>query len=292
MRGKYHQQYALAKHTSWHVGGLAQACYFPADLDDLVTCFREGWLPKPYTFLGLGSNVLVRDGGVKGTVIVTLGGLQALECVSPGVVSVQSGVTCAKFARFCASYGMHEAAFFSGIPGTMGGALAMNAGAFGGETWSNVIAVDRLSEAGELYERLPKNFDVAYRQVRCLKNEKAWFVGATFSFSQGDVAEEKQLIRKTIQQRNASQPIGLLSCGSVFRNPPGDYAARLIESCGLKGYRRGKAMISDKHANFIINEGSCSSEDIEELILDIQNKVYEERGVHLMPEVRVLGEKK
>ncbi len=290
MRGKLYHNYSLRKHTSWHIGGVAEYCYFPADLDDLVFCFKNHLLPEPYLWLGLGSNVLMRDGGFKGTVIMTLGCLKNMENPSPDTVVVQAGVTCAKMARYCARLGMQGAAFFAGIPGTVGGALAMNAGAFGGETWSNVVDATMMKKTGSLQTFSPKDFQIGYRNVQHPGLASAWFVRATFVFSQGDVMAEKAAIRQTLRKRADAQPIGALSCGSVFKNPHEDHAARLIEFCGLKGYRRGGALVSEKHANFILNDANSTAADMEALINEVQKIVKEKTGVALQREVHIIGE--
>lgn len=288
VQGKWLKNYPLAKHTSWRVGGVADHCYFPKDLDDLVACFRHKSLVEPYYWLGLGSNVLIRDGGLRGTVIITLGGIDAISFKEDGEVYVQAGVTCAKMARLCAQHGLTNAAFFAGIPGTIGGAIVMNAGAFGGETWSHCLAVQMLDCNGNLSRHEASDFNVGYREVA--HDFDGYVVGAWFRFPEGDVSEEKRRIKSLLKKRNQSQPIGLPSCGSVFRNPPGDYAARLIESCDLKGVRIGGAVVSEKHANFIISDASCTSADIEALMAHIMAVVQEKTQVVLVPEVHVIGE--
>jgi UDP-N-acetylmuramate dehydrogenase len=286
--GRLCRGYALARHTSWRIGGLADYCYFPSDLGDLSNCLKAEIFPKPYCWLGLGSNVLIRDGGIRGTVIITLGGLQAMALESSGRAYVQAGVTCAKFARFCAGHGLTKAAFFAGVPGTMGGALAMNAGAFGGQAWEHVVALEMINGCGERRIYDPSDFKVGYRDVDF--HNFGWFVGAWFDLPSGDSSEEKLAIKALLRKRGESQPIGELSCGSVFRNPPGDYAARLIESCGLKGRRIGGAVVSEKHANFILNQSGGLAMDVERLIDYVQESVKKSTGVLLIPEVHVIGE--
>jgi UDP-N-acetylmuramate dehydrogenase len=287
--GRLCANYSLAKHTSWRIGGLADYCYFPRDVEDLTDCFQGGVLPKPYLWLGLGSNVLIRDGGVRGTVIITQGCLQEMRADGTQRVYVQAGVTCAKFARFCARQGLTGAAFFAGIPGTMGGALAMNAGAFGGEAWEHIVQVDMIDECGRRHRHEADEFSVGYR---CVDHHfSGWYIGAWFEFALGDVLEEKRKIRGLLKRRGESQPIGEWSCGSVFRNPPGGYAAALIEACGLKGLRRGGAVVSTKHANFIINDAGALASDVEALILQVQGQVERDTGVLLEPEVHLLGGK-
>ena len=202
-------------------------------------------------------------------------------------MGVEEGIICVKFAKFCARKGYRAAAFFAGVPGTVGGALAMNAGAFGGETWKYVLAVDTIDAKGNIYKRFPEEFEVAYREVKRQPSE--WFVAGYFQFPEGEEKEGQEAIKSLLKKRSDTQPIGAFSCGSVFRNPPGDYAARLIESCGLKGKRIGGAHVSNKHANFIINDDHATANDIEILIEEVAAGVLEKTGVQLIKEVHVLG---
>jgi UDP-N-acetylmuramate dehydrogenase len=288
-RGVLRENEPLARHNSWHVGGKARRCYFPADLADLQTFLQNQTKNEKFVWLGLGSNVLIRDGGIADTVIITQNRLKELQQLTSLSVRAEAGVPCAKLAKYCAKLGLAEAAFFAGIPGTVGGALAMNAGAFGGETWRYVSRVETMDHTGRINLRSPHEFQVKYRHVVRPNNE--WFVAGHFQFPLGDAQHAQQAIRELLRQRNITQPIGEFNCGSVFRNPPGNHAARLIEACGLKSYRIGNAWVSQKHANFIINGGEATAADIENLIYLIQQKVKEHYGIELMPEVHILGEK-
>ena len=279
----------MAACTSWRVGGPADRCYRPADLDDLVVFMQSLPAEEPVYWIGLGSNLLVRDGGIRGSVVLPFSGLDTLSLVETGHVRVGAGVTCAKVARFCARAGLVGAEFLAGIPGTMGGALAMNAGAFGGETWSLVSQVQTITQAGELQTREPHDYEISYRSVTGPQQE--WFVSADLTLQRGDGRLAEQQIRTLLEQRNSSQPTRQPSCGSVFKNPPDHYAAQLIESCGLKGRQIGHAQVSDKHANFIINLGQASARDIENLIHTVQAEVQQQTGIQLQPEVRIVGEK-
>jgi UDP-N-acetylmuramate dehydrogenase len=278
----------MSRHTSWRVGGPADRYYRPADIDDLSR-FLAG-LPEdePVHWVGLGSNLLVRDAGIRGTVIATHRVLDGIERLGGNRVRAEAGVPCAKLARQCARWGLGQAEFFAGIPGTIGGALAMNAGAFGGETWRHVVAVEVMDRKGGRHRRLPSEFTVGYRSVRGPAPE--WFIAAELEF-ETETAVDPEAIRKLLARRKATQPIGEPSCGSVFRNPPDDHAARLIEASGLKGYQIGGARVSDKHANFIINTGDATAADIEQLIDHVRTVVERLHGVRLQPEVRVLGER-
>ncbi|HFD79466.1 MAG TPA: UDP-N-acetylmuramate dehydrogenase [Gammaproteobacteria bacterium] len=288
LRGELKTNEPMAAHTSWRVGGPADRCYRPADLEDLRLFLSTLPAQEPLTWVGLGSNLLVRDGGIRGTVILPYGGLDELQLLKEGRVRAGAGASCARVARFAASAGLTGAEFLAGIPGTVGGALAMNAGAFGGETWSLVAFVETLDRHGGLHRRAVDEFRVAYRSVQGPEDE--WFVAAELQLQPGDSAAARDRIRRLLAQRSASQPTRLPSCGSVFRNPPHDFAARLIEQCGLKGERIGKAQVSEKHANFIVNLGGASAADIEALIRYVQEQVQQQKGIRLQTEVCIVGE--
>lgn len=287
LRGEMRHKEPLARYTSWRVGGPARDFYKPSDEQDLAMFLSSLSVNEPLLWLGLGSNLLVRDGGFDGTVIALQGRLADIH-VHDDLVEVGAGAACAKVARECARAGLTGAAFLAGIPGTMGGALAMNAGAFGGETWERVHRVRTIDRQGVLRERGPKDFEVTYRQINGPKDE--WFVACTLQLQYGDVAKEQAAIRALLDRRAATQPTGKPSGGSTFRNPPGDHAARLIEACGLKGYRIGGAEVSPKHANFVINTGDASAADIEQLIAHISECVEQQHGVQLHVEVHTVGE--
>lgn len=294
LRGVLRSNEPMSRHTVWGVGGPAQHLYEPADLEDLSVFLGTLEDDEPVFWVGLGSNLLVRDGGIVGTVVLTAGLLSRLHVVDAEntgdscTVRVEAGVPCAKAAKFCARNGLRNGEFLAGIPGTMGGALAMNAGAFGGETWDVVSRVEVIDRHGHQQVRTPNEFNVEYRDVRGPENE--WFVAAELLLPRGEMSEASHRIRELLQQRSATQPTGQRSCGSVFRNPPDDYAARLIESSGLKGTRLGGAQVSEKHANFIVNVGNASAEDIEALIEHIQKCVERQHGVRLVKEVHIVGE--
>ena len=278
----------LSAHTSWRVGGPAEQMYFPADREDLLCFLRTLPQDQPLFWLGLGSNLLVRDGGIKGMVICTKNRLKAMHCTDKGHIYAEAGVPCAHVARFCAEQGLQGAEFLAGIPGTLGGALAMNAGAFGGETWplvNKVLTVDRF---GRIRNRTVHDYQIGYRSVNGPDGE--WFLAAELMLVPGDTERSREHIRSLLAKRATTQPVNQPSCGSVFRNPPGDFAARLIETCGLKGYRIGGACVSEKHANFIVNLGEASADDIERLIDKVRDEVKNRHGVWLESEVRIVGE--
>jgi len=276
----------LSRHTSWHVGGPADVFFTPESRDDLIAFLKLLPPDVPLLWLGLGSNLLVRDGGVRGVVISTREALTAIERRGERGVYVEAGVPCARLARSCARWDLGPAEFFSGIPGTVGGALAMNAGAFGGETWSQVAQVETVDRHGVVHERAAREYGVAYRHIDPPAAQE-WFLAAHFTFRNGSSEEGT---RALLERRKQTQPIGEWSCGSVFTNPPGDHAARLIESAGLKGLRVGGAVVSAKHANFIVNEGAASARDIETLIEQVRLEVERQHGRRLVPECRIVGE--
>jgi UDP-N-acetylmuramate dehydrogenase len=291
-RGKLLLNEPMSRHTSWRVGGPADRFYVPADLDDLALFLRTVPDGEALYWVGLGSNLLVRDGGVRGTVIMTSGALNGVSIVSDDSFRAEAGVACAKAARFSVSHGLVGAEFLAGIPGTVGGALAMNAGAFGGETWNIVAAVETVDRHGERRIRPPSDYRVSYRHVEGPLNGKdaEWFVAGHFRLTKGEASKAKTLIKSLLAKRGATQPTQLPNAGSVFKNPPNDFAARLIEASGLKGVREGRASVSEMHANFIVNNGGARAADIERLIQSVQAEVERRHGVRLETEVRVIGE--
>ena len=277
----------MSRHTSWHVGGPADVFFTPADRTDLVAFLEV--LPKgtPLFWLGLGSNLLVRDGGIRGVVIDTTG-LDRLEQLDGTSIYSEAGVPCARIARRCISLELGPAEFFAGIPGTLGGALVMNAGAFGGETWPRVRAVDVCDARGRERRRDAREYSYSYRRlIPPVPGE--FFLGAVLEFERRPGLTEDAM-RELIARRKETQPIGEWSCGSTFTNPAGDHAARLIEAAGLKGHRIGDIMVSTKHANFLVNVGEARAADVEKLVGFIQAQVQERFGVRLTPEFHVTGE--
>jgi UDP-N-acetylmuramate dehydrogenase len=277
----------MSKHTSWHVGGPADFFFVPRDAMDLGSFIRQLPPDLPLLWIGLGSNLLVRDGGVRGAVVATHGALGDLERSSATRIRAGAGVPCARIARQCVKWGMGPAEFFAGIPGTLGGALAMNAGAWGGETWRHVVEVEVIDRRGLRHTRAPAEYRIGYRSVQGPADE--WFIAARLEFERKPGVNETAM-RELLERRKQTQPIGEWSCGSVFTNPPNDHAARLIESAGLKRFRIGDASVSEKHANFIINHGTARAADIEALILHVQRAVAAMHHVELATEVRIVGD--
>jgi UDP-N-acetylmuramate dehydrogenase len=291
LRGQLRRGEPLARHTSWRCGGAADAAYVPADREDLAVFVRQLPDDEPVTVVGLGSNLLVRDGGVRGTVLLMHAALNELG-FDDGRIRAEAGVASPKVSRYAALHDRAEAEFLSGIPGTVGGALAMNAGCYGGETWDHVVAVEVLTRQGAFERRSPQDYVIGYRSVVSRRGTgDVAFTAAWFDFPPGNGAYARGRIKALLTQRIATQPLNLPNAGSVFRNPEGDHAARLIESCGLKGHSIGGARVSEKHANFIVNaEGVATAADVEALIAHVRAVVRRQTGVDLEPEVRIIGE--
>ncbi len=278
----------LARYTSWRVGGNADQVFIAESLSELQVFLQSLKQSEPIVFMGLGSNLLVRDGGVRGTVIVMHQALSDLR-IDGQYIYAEAGVTCGKLARFSANNAKDGAEFMAGIPGTVGGALAMNAGCYGSETWDIVHQVLTIDRAGVTRVRNAAEFTASYRHIAMPVREE-WFLGAWFKLELGQTEQSLKKIKNLLAARLASQPLNLPSAGSTFRNPPGEFAARLIESSGLKGFQIGGAQVSPKHANFIVNLGSCTAMDIESLVNHIKQTVFEKQGVVLQQEVKVIGE--
>lgn len=286
LRGSLQLNEPMSQHTSWRVGGKAEKFFVPVDIEDLSLYLSQLDENEEILWLGLGSNLLVRDGGVRGSVIATGGVLNDMN-IEAAELKVGAGLACAKAARFTAANAFSGAEFLAGIPGTIGGALAMNAGAFGGEMWDIVKSVEVINRKGEKFRRNADEFEAGYRSVK--KPDDEWFVSATLQLKNDANKNARSNIRELLAQRSLSQPLGEKSCGSVFRNPVGDYAARLIEACGLKGKKIGGACVSEKHANFIINTGNARATDIEDLILYVQETVKNKYQIELQTEVKIVG---
>jgi UDP-N-acetylmuramate dehydrogenase len=277
LQSKLKDNYPLTNYTTLRIGGSARLFYQPVNLNDLILFLRNlSSQEKNIIWIGFGSNVLIRDSGIDGVVIHTKN-LNSFEELNTSNFRVEAGFPCAKLAKYYP--------FLSGIPGTVGGALAMNAGAFGDEIWNYVVEVETINRNGDLKTRKPDDFKVGYRNVICPDNE--WFVAGKFSFNKNDIDRNRRIVQELATKRAATQPIGELTCGSVFRNPPGDYAGRLIELCGLKGKRIGDAEMSCKHANFIVNNGKATADDVENLINHVRDQVKKQTGIDLLLEVKI-----
>ena len=288
VRGRVLRDEPLSAHTSWRVGGPADRYFEPADRDDLLAFIASLPAREPITWIGLGSNLLVRDGGVRGTVICLHGALDGLAAAGDYEIYAEAGVHCARLAKYAQTQKRAGLGFMAGIPGTVGGALAMNAGAWGSETWPQVVAVEVVHRGGRCEWFAPSDFHTAYRHVEAPAGVLG-YLAARFRVEADERGEHERVTRESLARRKATQPVGKPSAGSTFRNPPGDHAARLIESCGLKGERIGGAQVSTLHANFIITEAGARAADVEALIQRIRDVVREKTGVDLQPEIKIVG---
>lgn len=300
LRGLMRENFRMARISTWGVGGVARRLFSPADAEDLLAFMNGGAQNgekkrEKVLFVGHGSNLLVRDGGIDGVVVRTAPGLSTMHHFGGGEVYAEAGVASPKFAKFCAREVLTGAEFFVGVPGTIGGALTMNAGCYGYETWNAVSKVRALIDGDDDFVELPREaFDIGYRHCSYLpkQGEGITFVGAWFKFANDDEGRAESLMKQMLKKRAASQPLGAASAGSVFRNPPGGYAGKLIAECGLAKMQIGGAQVSDKHCNFIINRGDACAADIEALINQVQKQVREKTGINLQPEVRIVGKHK
>lgn len=288
LKGEIQHQVSMKPFTSWHIGGEAESLYWPIDLNNLADFLKNLPNAEPLTFIGLGSNILVSDEGIPGTTIITQGVLKDMVVLPDQTIRAEAGLSCAQVARFAAKNNLVSGEFLAGIPGTIGGALFMNAGAFGGETWERVIKVETINRHGEINVRDKSEFEYGYRYTKGLAEEE-WFVAGYFKFETGDGKISLEKIKALLAKRSETQPTGEPSCGSTFRNPEGNFAARLIEACGLKGYCIGDMEVSPKHANFLINRNEATALAALKLVQHIQEKVKEEHGIMLHPEFKWIG---
>ena len=270
----------MSKHCSLRSGGMTSEFFLPEDVNELSLFLKSN--VKPILLVGLGSNLLVRDRGFNGVTIHTKN-LKELNITNKYIES-GAGTSLAKLSRFAQANLKYGAEFLSAIPGSVGGALAMNAGAFGSEVWQYVVSVQTMSLSGELQERFPNDYEINYRSVKHRFSDE-FFIGARFDFN---LNKPNDNVRELLDKRNSSQPIGLPSCGSVFKNPKDNYAAKLIESSGLKGFCIGGACVSEKHANYIINQNNATALDIENLIIHIQNTIKTLHNVELETEIIII----
>jgi len=270
----------MSKHCSLRSGGETSEFFQPLDILELSQFLKNN--TKPILMVGLGSNLLVRDKGFDGVTIHTKN-LKELN-ISDNFIESGAGTSLAKLSRFALANFKYGAEFLSAIPGSVGGALAMNAGAFGSEIWQYVVSVKTMSHSGEMKDRKPSDFEITYRST-IHKNSNEFFVSAVFNFN---LKEQNDDVSELLKKRNSTQPIGLPSCGSVFKNPKNHFAAKLIESSGLKGYCIGGACVSDKHANYIINQDNATAQDIENLIAHIQDVIKQQFDIELETEIIII----
>jgi UDP-N-acetylmuramate dehydrogenase len=293
IRGELRFDEPMSRHVSWRSGGIAKKFFKPLDLADLRAFIVTASLDEPILFVGLGSNLLIRDGGFDGTVVLMtsmLGGMNIDEADAT-IVNAFAGAASPHVAKFAAKHNLQGAEWLAGVPGTIGGALAMNAGCYGTQMWEQVVDCVTLDRLGNLHTRTANDFEIAYRHVvATTAKAEEFFISARLRFQPGEATIALAKIKSLLAKRMAAQPLDKPNAGSTFRNPPDDFAARLIESCGLKGYTIGGAQVSMKHANFIINLGEASAKNIEDLIDYIQATVEKTTGVKLIREVRIIGD--
>jgi UDP-N-acetylmuramate dehydrogenase len=289
LKGRIRENVCMKEYNTWKIGGSAQYFFEPSNLDDLKK-FLENSSNIDIIFLGNGSNVLIRDGGINGCVVSLKNTLNNYTSNKKGKYIFEAGFSCMKIAQITAKDNYGGLEFLCGIPGSLGGALAMNAGCYGGNIWDYVNKVIMINKNGNLVTKNKREFKYGYRNLELEDNN--FFIGATFNLQENQLKNSLDIIKEYLKDRRSKQPTGLPSCGSVFKNPENYHAANLIESSGLKNYKIGKAYISDKHANFIITEPSASSSDVEDLIEFIQKTVFENKNIFLETEVKFIGIKK
>jgi UDP-N-acetylmuramate dehydrogenase len=280
----------MADYTTWRVGGMVEALYTAQDVDELRQVIRYlNQEQVPYLVVGRGSNLLVRDGGFGGVAILLSGALAVVELEQDNDLRLLAGagLPVVDLLNYCRGSGLGGLEFLGGIPGTIGGTVAMNAGAFGCEIGDRVLYIQVISSSGEVIRRDKTQLTFSYRKLKIEEGSVIVMVGLNVDQESPEVVSMR--VANYLKRRKKSQPLEYPSAGSVFRNPPKGYAGKLIEEAGLKGKRIGGAMISDKHANFIINTGGAQAKDILALMCLAQEEVKRRTGIELQPEIQVVG---
>ena len=278
---------ALAKHTSFRIGGSAEIMAFPKTREELAKILKtSALLDCSYAILGAGTNVLAPDEGVRGLVICLKDCLSGMERLDETHIRVMAGMTMARAAGNAANLGLSGMEFAHGIPGTVGGGVYMNAGAYGGEISKICEAVEVMGPDGELHRLSNAEMAFSYRHS-VLEDRPGIVVSADFALTKGNPEEIWGKMKDLIARRSASQPLDLPSAGSAFKRPAGGYAAALIDEAGMKGYRVGGAAISSKHAGFAVNVGGATAADVKTLLSRVSDRVYENSGIRLEPEIRI-----
>ena len=277
----------MEKHTSFRIGGGAEVMAFPREEKELVQVLRmSSSLGRKPVVLGAGSNVLAPDEGIGGIVICLKDCLNGMERLSDTHIRVMAGVTMARAAVFAANLGLSGLEFAHGIPGTVGGGVYMNAGAYGGEICQVCTAVDVMDMDGTVRRFSAREMDFSYRHS-ALETRPGIVLAAEFALQHRPVEEIKTQMREWMEKRSASQPLNLPSAGSAFKRPAGGYAAALIDQAGLRGYRVGGAAVSEKHTGFVVNLGGATAADVKALLTQVSDIVFEKSGVRLVPEIRI-----
>ena len=278
----------MSKHTSFRIGGNVEAMAFPKNREELSLLLNwSGLLDRKPVILGAGTNVLAPDEGMEGLVICLKDCLDGIERLDDRRIRVMAGVTLSRAAVFAASQSLSGLEFAHGIPGTLGGGVYMNAGAYGGELAAVCREVELMDFKGSLYTRTGEEMDFSYRHS-CLETESAIVVSAVLELEPGREEDIRGRMKTLQTKRLASQPLNLPSAGSAFKRPVGGYAAALIEQAGLKGFRVGNAAISEKHAGFAVNLGGATAGDVKKLLEEVSRRVEEHSGIRLEPEIRIL----
>ena len=277
----------LSRHTSLRIGGPAEAMAFPKTKEELALLLKESslWDTKP-VILGAGTNVLAPDDGLRGLTVCLKDALDGMERLDETSIRVMAGVTMARCAVFAASQSLSGLEFAHGIPGTVGGGVYMNAGAYGGDIGSVCKEVELMDRGGNIHVLSASQMDFSYRHS-CLESRDLIVVSAVFALQPGEEAAIRARMKELQTKRIASQPLNFPSAGSAFKRPQGGYAAALIEEAGLKGFRVGDAAISEKHAGFAVNLGKATAEDMKTLLDAVSNKVEKNSGIRLEPEIRI-----
>ena len=277
----------MSNHTSFRIGGGAEIMAFPKTREELADILKVSTLLDcNCAILGAGTNVLAPDGGLPGVVICLKDCLDGLEQTAPNRIRVMAGVTMARAAVFAANLGLSGLEFAHGIPGSVGGGVYMNAGAYGGEICQVCTAVEVMDRQGQVRQLAAQQMNFSYRHS-LLEDTKELVVSAEFTLTPGDPEVIWSRMKELIAKRTASQPLNLPSSGSAFKRPVGGYAAALIQESGLKGYQVGGAAISEKHAGFAVNLGGATAQDVQQLLRQVSDQVYAKTGIRLEPEVRI-----
>lgn len=278
----------LSEHTSFRIGGPCEILAFPqsaGEMGDLLQAAKQAGIEP--AFLGAGTNVLARDEGRRGLVICTKDSLKGIERTGETTIRAEAGVSMARLANFAQSLGLNGLAFAHGIPGTVGGGLMMNAGAYGGEMKQVSAATEFMTLDGEPETYSGEAQEFSYRHS-AFSEKKGVILAGTFALTPGDPEKIREEMRTLAQKRRASQPLELPSAGSTFKRPQGGYAAALIDQAGLKGLCIGGAAVSEKHAGFVVNLGGATAADVLALVREIRRRVLETSGIQLEPEIRLL----
>ena len=286
IKGKLKENISLKSYNTWKVGGNAEYFFEPKNLEDLKI-FLKNTMDYNVTFLGNGSNVLIRDGGIQGFVVCLKNSLNNYDIKNKNEFIFEAGLSCMKIAQITSKNNYTGLEFLCGIPGSLGGALRMNAGCYGGNIWENLNTVSLINSNGNILKKHKKDFNIKYRNVEL--DDNLFFINASFILKKNELNNSLDIIKDYLKDRRSKQPTSLPSCGSVFKNPENSHAANLIESIGLKEYKIGGAHVSKKHANFIISDKNTKSKDIEQLIEYIQTEVYKKKKIFLETEVKFIG---